>query len=105
MTLEMMKELFGITYIRDDEEEVTKAKSMHVREEEVSLSQPVTTAVPPEEEEVPFPQGLRRLPLEEEDVPVPLEPPPYRGTVGGRSPACPLCHGPVGRKGMPCRGR
>jgi hypothetical protein len=37
-TLEMMKELFGVTHIRDDEEEVPNVKRKHVREEEVSLS-------------------------------------------------------------------
>jgi hypothetical protein len=51
MMLETMKELFGITHIR--EEEVPNAKHMRIGEEEVSLSQPITTAVPSEEEEVP----------------------------------------------------
>jgi hypothetical protein len=46
MTLETMKELFGIAHVRDDEEEVPTTKHMHIVEEEVSLSQPVTTAVP-----------------------------------------------------------
>jgi hypothetical protein len=46
MTLEMMKELFHIMHVRDDEEEVPNAKRMHVVEEEVSLSQPITAAVP-----------------------------------------------------------
>jgi hypothetical protein len=64
MTLETMKELFGVTHV--GEEEVPNAKRMHVGEEEVSLSQPVTAAVPPEEEEVPTP------------------PPPYRSPVRGR---------------------
>jgi hypothetical protein len=38
MTLETMKELFGITYGRDDEEEVPNMNCMHIVEEEVSLS-------------------------------------------------------------------
>jgi hypothetical protein len=57
MTLEMMKELFGIAHVRDDEEEVPNVKHMRVVEEEVSLLQPITVAVPPEEGEVPVPQG------------------------------------------------
>jgi hypothetical protein len=36
MTLGMMKELFGVTHIRDDEEDVPNAKHMRVGEEEVS---------------------------------------------------------------------
>jgi hypothetical protein len=51
MTLETMKELFGVMHVQ--EEEVPNVKRMHVGEEEVSLSQPITAAVPPEEEEVP----------------------------------------------------
>jgi hypothetical protein len=50
MTLETMKELFGITHI--GEEEVPNVKRMRVGEEEVSPSRPVTVVVPPEEEEV-----------------------------------------------------
>jgi hypothetical protein len=38
MTLEAMKQLFGITPIRDDEEEVPNVKCMHIVEEDVSLS-------------------------------------------------------------------
>jgi hypothetical protein len=38
-----------------NEEEVSNAKHMCVVEEEVSLSQPKTFVVPPEEEEVPVP--------------------------------------------------
>jgi hypothetical protein len=38
MTLETMKELFGVTHIRDNEEEVPNMKHMHIVEEEVSLS-------------------------------------------------------------------
>jgi hypothetical protein len=49
MTLDMRKELFGVTHVRDDEEEVPNAKRMHVGEEEVSLSQPVSAMVPLEE--------------------------------------------------------
>jgi hypothetical protein len=57
MTLEMMKELFGIAHVRDDEEEDPNVKHMRVVEEEVSLLQPITVAVPPEEGEVPVLQG------------------------------------------------
>jgi hypothetical protein len=53
MTLETTKELFDITHI--GEEEVPNAKRLRVWEEEVSLSLPVTIAVPPEEEEVLVP--------------------------------------------------
>jgi hypothetical protein len=60
-------------------------KHMRVVEEEVSLSQPKTIAVPSEEEEVPV------LP-EEGEVP---SPPPCRGPARGRSPAWPPCHGPA----------
>jgi hypothetical protein len=59
VTLETMKELFGITHVRDDEEKVPNMKHIHVGEEEVSLLQLVTAAVLPEEEEVPVLQGLR----------------------------------------------
>jgi hypothetical protein len=45
MTIETLKKLFGVMHVRDDEEEVPNAKRMCVREEEVSLSQPVTTCV------------------------------------------------------------
>jgi hypothetical protein len=55
MTLGMMKELFGIVHIRDDEEEVPNVKHMRVVEEEVSLSQPETVVAPPEEKEFPVP--------------------------------------------------
>jgi hypothetical protein len=48
-----MKELIGIAHFR--EEEAPIAKCMRVGEEEVSLSQPITTAVPLEEEEIPVP--------------------------------------------------
>jgi hypothetical protein len=73
MTLEMMKELFGIMHV--GEEEVSNVKHMRVGEEEVSLSQPVTAVVPPEEEEIPVQQGLIvMVPQEEEEVPVPLPP-------------------------------
>jgi hypothetical protein len=71
-----MKELLGIAHVRDDEEEVPNVKHMHVVEEEVSLSQPITIAVLPglrrfllQEE---FPSGPPiAVPLEEEEVPVP----------------------------------
>jgi hypothetical protein len=63
-------------HVRDDEEEVTNVKRMHIGEEEVSMSRPVTVVVPWEEEKVPIPQGLCRLPAEEEDAPVLLECPP-----------------------------
>jgi hypothetical protein len=59
MMLEMMKELFGITHVRDGEEEVPNAKRMHVGEEEVSLSHTVSAAVPLEEEEIPVLYALR----------------------------------------------
>jgi hypothetical protein len=76
MTLELMKELFGIAHIIDNEEEAPNVMCMHVGEEEVSMSQPITAAVPPEEDDVLVPQGLHRLLPEEEDIPVPLERPP-----------------------------
>jgi hypothetical protein len=95
MTLELMKELFGIAHIIGDEEEAPNVMCMHVGEEEVSMSQPITAAVPPEEDDVLVPQGLHRLLPEEEDIPVPLERPPYH------SPSTP-CHGPKGKMGMPC---
>jgi hypothetical protein len=61
MTLETMKELIGIVHIQ--EEEVPNAKRMRVGEEEVSLSHPITAAVPPEEEDVPAPlQGPQLWP-------------------------------------------
>jgi hypothetical protein len=41
----MMKELFGVTHVRDDEEEAPNTKRMHVGEEEVSLSHSITTVV------------------------------------------------------------
>jgi hypothetical protein len=73
-------------------------KHMCVGEDEVSLLQPVTAVVP---------QGIRRLPPEEEDVPVLLEcpPPHYHGPTGERSPVRPPCRGPArGRSpvGPPC---
>jgi hypothetical protein len=73
MTLEMMKELFGIAHV--GEEEVPKVKRKHVGEE-VSLSQPVTAMVPPKEEVDPIPQGPTvTVLLEEEEVLVPLQGP------------------------------
>jgi hypothetical protein len=44
-----------VTRIMYDEEEDPNMKRMHIVEEEVSLSQPETTAVLPEEEEVLVP--------------------------------------------------
>jgi hypothetical protein len=102
MTLEAMKELFGITHVRDDEEEVPIAKCMHGEEEEVSLSQPITTMVPSEEEDVPVPQGLCPLPLEEEDVPVPLDHRPVAVPPEEEVPQGSPYHGPVGGRGVPC---
>jgi hypothetical protein len=59
---------------------------MHGVEEEVSLSQPETIAVPPEEEEAPVLQGPtlavlleEQVPPEEEEVPAPLVPVPPQG--------------------------
>jgi hypothetical protein len=54
-------------HVRDDEEEIPNAKCMHIGEEKVSLSQPITIAVPPEQEEVPVPHGPAvAVPSEEE---------------------------------------
>jgi hypothetical protein len=59
-----------VTHIMYDEEEVRNAKRMRIVEEEVSLSQPKTATVPPEEEEVPVLQGPSVVvPLEEEVPP------------------------------------
>jgi hypothetical protein len=76
MTLETTKELIGITFVRDDEEEVSNVKCMHVGEEEVLLSLPKTATVPPEEEEVPVPQGPSIMVPSEEEVPPEEEEPP-----------------------------
>jgi hypothetical protein len=88
----MMKELFGVMHIRDDEEEVPNAKRMHIVEEEVSLLQPVAVAVPPEKEEVLVPQGPFVTP-EEEESQLPLSRScraPYRGpTIGRGGPSSP----------------
>jgi hypothetical protein len=51
-----------------DEEEVLNARCIHVVEEVISLSQPDTAAVPPEEEEVPVPQGPSVVISPEEEV-------------------------------------
>jgi hypothetical protein len=51
-----------------DEVEVCNAKCMQVVEEEVSLLQPKTVAVPPEEEEVPVPQDPFVADPQEEEV-------------------------------------
>jgi hypothetical protein len=48
--LETMKELFGVTHVRDDEEEVPNVKCMCVVEEEVPVPQGPSIEVPPEEE-------------------------------------------------------
>jgi hypothetical protein len=55
MTLETMRELFGIIDI--GEEEVPNAKHMGIGKEEVPMSQRISDVVLPEEEEVPVPQG------------------------------------------------
>jgi hypothetical protein len=122
MTLETMKELFGITHV--GEEEVPNVKRMHIGEDEVSLSQPITTAVPPEEEEVPVPQGPTLVVLsEEEQVLAPLVSWSHRRAPlsqsrwrkkSHRAPMLwshqrkrrsqPPYRGPTRRKGMPCLG-
>jgi hypothetical protein len=74
MTLEVLKELFGVTHIG---EEVPNTKPMRIGEEEVSLSQPITVVVPLEEEEDPVSQGpVVMVPPEEDEVLVPQAPPP-----------------------------
>jgi hypothetical protein len=84
MSLETMKELFGVAHI--GEEQVPNVKRLCIGEEEVSPLQPITVAAPPEEEEVPVPQGLvvavlpgEEVPPEEEEVPAS----PYRGPTTG----------------------
>jgi hypothetical protein len=47
-----------VTHVMYDEEEVPNVTCMCIVEKEVSLSQLKTTAVPPEEEEVPAPLSL-----------------------------------------------
>jgi hypothetical protein len=66
------------THVMYDVEKVPNARRMRIVEEEVSLSQSKTIAVPPEEEEVPVPQGLsitvspeEEVPPEEEEFPAP----------------------------------
>jgi hypothetical protein len=56
-------------HIMYDEEEVPNVKHMHVVEEEVSLPQPKTTMVPPEEEDVLVLQGPVVVVPPEEEVP------------------------------------
>jgi hypothetical protein len=74
MTLEMMKELFDVAHIR--EEEVPNMNYMRVGEEEVLLSQPVTTPVPPEEEGAPVPKSPAVVvPPEAEEITVLLQGP------------------------------
>jgi hypothetical protein len=115
MMLETMKELFGIVHVKDNEEEVPNAMCMCVGEEEVSLSQPVIAAVPPEEEEVKVKQGLYRLLLDEENIPILLECPLSQSRQRKKSCKAPLlwyrqrkrrshslrlpCCCPAGRKG------
>jgi hypothetical protein len=77
LTLEVMKELFGIMHVRDDEEVVPNTQRMCIGEEEFSLSLPVTVVVSSDEEKVPVPLGLTvPVLLEEEDVLVLLQVPP-----------------------------
>jgi hypothetical protein len=92
-------------------------RHMRVVEEEVSLSQPETIEVPPEEEEVPVLQGPavtiplgEEVPPEEEEVIAPpghgpAIGPHYHGPTGGRSPVGPPYRGSTRRKGMPCLDR
>jgi hypothetical protein len=55
-----------------DEQEVPNMKHMHIVEDEVLLSYPETTAVPPKEEVVPVPPKEEEEVLpEEEEVPAP----------------------------------
>jgi hypothetical protein len=102
-----------VMHVMYDEEEDPNAKRMHVVEEEVSLSQPETAAVPPEEDEVAVPQGPsiavppeEEVPPKEEEFPAPaiavLQPPQSRSRGGRGGPNSPPYHGPAGRKGMPC---
>jgi hypothetical protein len=71
MTLEMMKELFGITHIRDDEEQVPNMKRMHVVEEEVLVPLGPSVVVPPKargclvtvNDNVPIPPLVSSLPF------------------------------------------
>jgi hypothetical protein len=95
-----------------DEEGVPNVKHKRVVEEVVSLSQPETDAVPPDEEEVPVPQGPsvvvplgEEVPSEEEEVPAPLSQSrhraPCRGPAGGRGGPSPPCCGPTGGRGGP----
>jgi hypothetical protein len=106
-------------------------KRMRIREEEVSLSQPITTTVPPEEEEVPVPWGPAVVIPPGEEVPLngrggPSPPPlswfhcmalqswSHQRKKSHRFPLSlsrrrkrrsqPLCHSPTRRKGMPCLG-
>jgi hypothetical protein len=99
MTLEMMKELFGVTHV--GEEEVPNVKHMRIREEEVSSSLPVTIMVPPEEEEVPVSQGpadvvppREEVPPEEEEVPAPPVAVPPQGSTIAVPPEEEVMQGP-----------
>jgi hypothetical protein len=74
MTLETMRELFGVAHV--GEEEDPNAKRMRVGEEEVPLSQSITITVPSEDEEVRVPQGLTIVVPSEEVVLLVLQGPP-----------------------------
>jgi hypothetical protein len=47
MALEMMKELFAVAHVRDDEEEIPNVKRMRIVEEEVLVPQGPSVTVPP----------------------------------------------------------
>jgi hypothetical protein len=63
MTLGTMKELFGVPYVRDNEEEVPNMKHMHVVEEEVPVPQGPSIPV--------LPKGRGCLVAVNDNVPVP----------------------------------
>jgi hypothetical protein len=63
MTLGTMKEIFGVTYVRDNEEEVPNMKHMHVVEEEVPVPQGPSVPV--------LPKGRGCLVAVNDNVPVP----------------------------------
>jgi hypothetical protein len=105
-----MKELLGLMHV--GEEEVPNVKHMRIGEAEVSLSQPITVVVPPEEEEVPVPQGPavmvplgEEVPPEEEEVPAPCRGPTTglccHGPARGRSPTCPPIAVPLEEEEVP----
>jgi hypothetical protein len=72
MTLETMKELFGIAHVV--KEEVPNVKRMRIGEEEVSLSPPIIAMVLLEEEETLVPQDPIVMVPRKEEVPVPQGP-------------------------------